>query len=88
MTAAGKPAKVALRHDAARRAFRAALTPALDGLRGSGAWDVEVGAHPVHGTQASIAIARADGLDAARIKAQIGEIMSRYAFAYEIVWQP
>lgn len=87
LTDAGKPAKVALRQDAARRVFRMALHQALDGGLATEAWDVEVGTDSVHGTLITIALTRASDLDPSAIETRIAEVMSRYSFAYEIVWR-
>jgi fatty-acyl-CoA synthase len=87
LTGAGKPSKVALRHDAAKRVFRTALTQALEGVLPADAWDVEVHGHPVHGTMVTISIAQRTGFDTATVEAVVGELMSRYSFAYEITWR-
>jgi len=86
MTDAGKPSKVALRHDAAKRAFRTALTQALDGFLAADAWDLDVQGHPVHGTIVTISIAGTPGVDTIAVEARIAELMSRYSYAYEIDW--
>ncbi|MGB7603256.1 MAG: AMP-binding protein, partial [Candidatus Sulfotelmatobacter sp.] len=87
LTDAGKPAKVALRQDAARRVFRIALNHALEGSLATEAWDVEVGAHSVHGTLVTISLGRDSDLDPSAIEARIAEVMSRYSFAYEVLWR-
>ena len=87
LTDAGKPSKVALRHDAAERVFRTALAQALAGVLGADAWDLKVHAHPVHGTMVTISSTRTPGVDTAAAEALIGELMSRYAFAHEIAWR-
>lgn len=87
LTDAGKPSKVALRHDAAERVFRTALAQALAGILGADAWDLEVHAHPVHGTMVTVSTTRIPGVDTAAAEALIGELMSRYSFAYEIAWR-
>lgn len=87
LTDAGKPSKVALRHDAAERVFRTALAQALAGVLGADAWDLEVHAHPVHGTMVTVSSTRTPGVDTAAAEALIGELMSRYSFAYEIAWR-
>jgi fatty-acyl-CoA synthase len=87
LTDAGKPSKVTLRHDAAKRVFRTALTEALEAVVPADAWDIDVHAHPVHGTMVTISTARLPGVDTATVEALVGELMSRYSFAYEISWR-
>lgn len=87
LTDAGKPSKVPLRHDAAKRVFHAALTQALEDVLPAEAWDVDVDAHPVHGTMVTISTARLPGVDTAAVEALVGELMSRYSFAYELTWR-
>ncbi len=82
LTDAGKPAKVRLRHDAAERTFRSALSqiPSLSaGLHGL---EVTAGPHPLHGTLVTISLAKPPSLDATRLVAAIDELMSRYSLAY------
>jgi fatty-acyl-CoA synthase len=84
LTDAGKPAKVALRHDAAERTFRAVLSqiPGLSndlyGLR------VTVNPHPLHGTLVTIILATPALLDAAALVDAIDERMSCYSLAYVV----
>ncbi len=84
LTDAGKPAKVVLRHDAAERTFRTALSQiprlssALHGLR------VTAGPHPLHGTLVTILLAKPASPDAAALVAEIDELMSRYSLAYVV----
>jgi fatty-acyl-CoA synthase len=84
LTDAGKPAKVMLRHDAAERTFRnalsqiPALSTALAGLQ------VTASPHPLHGTLVTIWITRPPSLDAAALVAAIDELMSRYSLAYVV----
>ena len=84
LTDAGKPAKVALRHDAAERAFRTELSnhPAL----AAAAHDlkVDVGAHPLEGTLITISLATPASTDATALVAAIDGLMSRYSFAYVV----
>jgi fatty-acyl-CoA synthase len=87
LTDAGKPSKVALRHDAAKRVFRTALTQTLEDILPADAWDIDVHAHPVHGTMVTISTARLPGLDTAAVEILLGELMSRYSYAYEVTWR-
>jgi fatty-acyl-CoA synthase len=81
LTDAGKPAKVALRHDAAERTFRTALAqiPGLSALHG---WRVTAGSHPLHGTLVTISLTNPAPSDATALAAEIDELMSRYSLAY------
>jgi fatty-acyl-CoA synthase len=84
LTDAGKPAKVMLRHDAAERTFRFALSQipglstTLQSLR------VTASQHPLHGTLVTISIAKPTSLDVTALVAEIDELMSRYSLAYVI----
>jgi fatty-acyl-CoA synthase len=81
LTDAGKPAKVALRNDAAERTFRAALSqiPGLSAIHGL---RVTAGPHPLHGTLVTISLMRPAQVDATPMVAAIDELMSRYSLAY------
>jgi fatty-acyl-CoA synthase len=81
LTDAGKPAKVALRHDAAERTFRTALSQ-IPGLSAMHGWRVTAGPHPLHGTLVTISLTKPASVDATPLVAQIGELMSRYSLAY------
>ncbi len=76
-TAVGKIYKPALRLDAARRAFEAALEPL------GAAIEVNVAAHPVHGTLTTVT---APAAERAKLEGEIGEILGAYAIAHEITW--
>ena len=76
-TAVGKIYKPALRLDAARRAFEAALAPLATSI------DVDVAAHPVHGT---LAIVTAPAAERATLESEIDAILGAYAIAHEIEW--
>ena len=78
LTDVGKPAKVELRRDAARRAFRDALTAAV-GPRVA----VDVIADATAGTRAVITLA-GPPRDRADVAARIRSLMSSYAMAYTI----
>jgi fatty-acyl-CoA synthase len=81
LTDAGKPAKVALRNDAAERTFRTALSqiPGLSAIHGL---RVTAGPHPLHGTLVTISLTRSAQVDATPMVAAIDELMSRYSLAY------
>jgi fatty-acyl-CoA synthase len=84
LTDAGKPAKVLLRHDAAERTFRTALSqiPGIsstqDGLQ------VTATPHPLHGTLVTILLTKLPSLDATALITEIDELMSRYPLAYVV----
>jgi fatty-acyl-CoA synthase len=84
LTDAGKPAKVMLRHDAAERTFRSALSqiPGLSTTLHS--LQVTASQHPLHGTLVTISLANPTSLDATALVAEIDELMSRYSLAYVI----
>jgi fatty-acyl-CoA synthase len=81
LTDAGKPAKVALRHDAAERTFRTALSQ-IPGLSALHNWRVTAGPHPLHGTLVTISLTKPAPSDATALVAAIDELMSRYSLAY------
>ena len=82
LTDVGKPSKVHLRQDAARRAFTAALGDALPaGQR----FDVTVGIDATHGTAATIGIA-APTAQRADLEKKIHEVMKTYTMHYSIRW--
>ena len=84
LTDAGKPAKVVLRHDAAERTFRSALSQ-IPGLSADvHRLEVTAGPHPLHGTLVTIALAKPPSLDTARLVAEIEELMSRYSLAFVV----
>jgi fatty-acyl-CoA synthase len=84
LTDAGKPAKVALRHDAAERTFRTALSqiPGLSSTQHG--LQVTAGPHPLHGTLVTILLTKPAPLDATALVAEIDELMSRYSLAYVV----
>jgi fatty-acyl-CoA synthase len=84
LTDAGKPAKVVLRHDAAERTFRKALS-AIPGLSVT-LHDLQVtaGPHPLYGTLVTIVLTKSPSLDATALVADIDELMSRYSLAYVV----
>ena len=82
LTDVGKPSKVHLRHDAARRAFSDALRGAL--LAGQ-SFEVTVGTDAAHGTSAAIGIDAPPARRAA-LEKTIHEVMKAYAMHYSIRW--
>ncbi|OGA75937.1 MAG: hypothetical protein A3G27_05415 [Betaproteobacteria bacterium RIFCSPLOWO2_12_FULL_66_14] len=83
LTDIGKPSKVQLRHDAAERAFTAALAPVL----GSGAGiQVKVGADATHGTLATLRVSAA-GRDRDVLEKAIHEVMKAYTMRYAVKWE-
>jgi fatty-acyl-CoA synthase len=83
LTDIGKPAKVKLRLDAARRAFTADLA----GIAGGGASiTVDMVADPQKGNLAVIKVDNAEGARRSDIEARIRERMRYYPTAYAITW--
>jgi fatty-acyl-CoA synthase len=82
LTDVGKPAKVQLRLDAARRAFTAALAD----VAGSGCVSVEMVADAKQGNRAVINIAPSADADRSEIEARVRERMKYYPTAYTIEW--
>ncbi len=76
-TAIGKIYKPALRLDAPRRAFEAALEPL------EAAVEVHVAAHPVHGTRATVS---ANSSERAALEIGIGAILGAFTIAHKIEW--
>jgi fatty-acyl-CoA synthase len=84
LTDAGKPAKVALRHDAAERTFRTALAAIPRLSTNLSGVHVTAGPHPLHGTLVTISLTNFSSLDAKALIADIDELMSRYSLAYVV----
>jgi hypothetical protein len=85
LTDIGKPAKVKLRLDAARRAFTADLA----GIAGGGARiTVDMVADPQKGNLAVIKVDNAEGARRPDIEARIRERMQYYPTPYAITWGP
>ncbi len=83
LTPVGKVFKPELRWDAARRVFIARLAP----LREAGVGvEVQVGADPVHGTLARIALKAAPGSDRAAIERRVGELLAPFVIRYTVDW--
>ncbi|MFM9968754.1 MAG: acyl-CoA synthetase, partial [Burkholderiales bacterium] len=82
LTDVGKPSKVLLRYDAARRAFTAALSD----LAGPACQiDVSVGADATHGTSASVRV-KAPTEQRAALEAKIHDIMKAYTMHHAVKW--
>ena len=82
LTDIGKPAKVQLRLDAARRAFTAALAD----VAGAGRVSVRMVADPKQGNRAMIDVAPPAGADRADIEGRIRERMKYYATPFSVEW--
>ena len=82
LTDVGKPAKVQLRLDAARRAFTAALAD----VAGSGRVSVDMVADAKQGNRAVINIAPPADANRSEIEARVRERMKYYPTAYTIEW--
>ena len=82
LTDIGKPAKVALRLDAARRAFTAALAD----VAGSGRVSIRMVADPRQGHRALIEVAPPAGADRAEVEGRIRERMKYYATPFSVEW--
>jgi fatty-acyl-CoA synthase len=82
LTHVGKPAKVQLRLDAARRAFTAALAD----VAGAGRVSVEMVADAKQGNRAMIQVAPPAGADRADIEGRIRERMKYYATPFSVEW--
>jgi len=84
LTDIGKPAKVQLRLDAARRAFTAALAE----VAGSGGVSVDMVADAKSGNRAVITVAPDAGATREQVEARIRETMKFYPTPYAIEWSP
>jgi fatty-acyl-CoA synthase len=82
LTHVGKPAKVQLRLDAARRAF----TSALEDAAGPGRLSVEMIADPKQGQRAVITVAALPESQRRDVEARIGEKMKYYTTPYAVEW--
>jgi fatty-acyl-CoA synthase len=84
LTSVGKVFKPALRWDAARRV----LIQSLDGLTKEGAdVSVEVGAHPVHGSVATVTLTGVSESARAGLEQQVHERLNPFVLRHEIVWR-
>lgn len=83
LTGVGKVFKPELRWDAARRVFAQLLAPlAEEGVEVA----VQVAAHPVHGSLATIAIRNAAEGARARLEQRVKERLAPFVIRHEIVW--
>ena len=82
LTDVGKPAKVQLRLDAAKRAFTAALAD----VAGPGGVSVDMEADAKQGNRAVIKVAAPTGASRSEIEERVREKMKYYATPYEIAW--
>ena len=82
LTDVGKPAKVQLRLDAARRAFTAALAD----VAGHGGVSVDMVADAKLGNRTVIKVSAPAGASRGEIEDRIREKMKYYAMPYEIAW--
>ena len=82
LTDVGKPAKVQLRLDAARRAFTAALAD----VAGGGGVTVDMVADAKQGNRAVIRVALPAGISRREVEDRIRERMKYYPTPYEIAW--
>jgi fatty-acyl-CoA synthase len=86
LTDVGKPIKSALRKDAAERAFAMAVSEATGLSSTAGELAVAVRPDPVHGQVVAIAVCGVAAAEQAAMGARISDVMSGYAFAYEVEW--
>ena len=83
LTLVGKVFKPELRWDAARRVFTSLLAP----VREAGVEpEVQVGADPVHGTLARVALKGAHGTDRAAIERRVTELFAPFVIRHRIEW--
>ena len=82
LTDVGKPAKVQLRLDAAKRAFTAALAD----VAGDGGVSVDMVADAKQGNRAVITVCCSSGANRSEIEDRIRERMKYYPTPYEIAW--
>ncbi len=83
LTLVGKVFKPELRWDAARRVFTTLLQP----LREAGVEpEVQVGADPVHGTLARIALKGAPATDRAEIERRVRELFGPFVVRHRVEW--
>ena len=83
VTDVGKPHKVQLRFDAARRAFTSALAGTLGPDLGIG---VEVGPDASTGTRVTISVSAPPAVSRGAIESRIHEVMKAYATHYIVKW--
>jgi fatty-acyl-CoA synthase len=84
LTGVGKVFKPQLRWDAAQRVF----ADTLSGLSSRGATvAVAVGAHPVHGSLATVSVSGVSPGNRGEIEQQVHEKLNPFVLRHEIVWQ-
>ena len=83
LTDIGKPDKVSLRFDAARRAFLAVLSEALGDIA---AVSVEVGPDETHTTRVTIAVSTSDLRSRKEIEDRLHSVMKAYPHHYVLRW--
>jgi fatty-acyl-CoA synthase len=86
LTDVGKPLKTALRENAAERSFRSALSEVCPSAQ-DGRIEVSVRADPRHGSVATIGVGDCPPDRRADLARRIQDVMSQYAFAFEIEWE-
>ena len=84
LTGVGKVFKPQLRWDAARRVFADTLADLSS--RGASV-AVAVGAHPVHGSIATVTLSGVPSAERAAIEQQVHERLNPFVLRHEIVWQ-
>ena len=83
LTGVGKVFKPELRWDAARRVFAQVLAPLADG---GVELTVQVAAHPIHGSLATVSIRGAAPSARARLGQQVRDCLASFVMRHEIVW--
>jgi fatty-acyl-CoA synthase len=83
LTDVGKPRKVVLREDAARRAFFEVLSPVLSDILA----DIEIAADPVHGTIAVLRVRPASENECTRVRENIARALAGFSLAHRIEWE-
>ena len=83
LTDIGKPNKVVLRHEAARRVF----AELLGSLAGEGLeLEVEVGLHASAGSMAGVSVKSDGGQGRTEIEAKVHDLLSKFSMAHQMVW--
>jgi fatty-acyl-CoA synthase len=84
LTGVGKVFKPQLRWDAAQRVFAAALA---DLSQSGQSVSVSVGAHPVHGNLATVAISGVPSAERASIEQKVHERLNPFVLRHEVEWR-
>jgi len=84
LTGVGKVFKPQLRWDAAQRVFAAALA---DLSQSGQSVSVSVGAHPVHGNLATVAISGVPSAERASIEQKVHERLNPFVMRHEVEWR-